>query len=48
MTPGPEDIAHQQIDRMLEQAGWVVQDAKTVNPNAKKGAYLEPGFGIAE
>jgi hypothetical protein len=26
MPQGPEDIAREQIDRMLEQAGWAVQD----------------------
>ncbi len=28
MPLGPEDIAREQIDRMLEQAGWAVQDAR--------------------
>jgi type I site-specific restriction endonuclease len=23
MPPGPEDIAREQIDRMLQQAGWI-------------------------
>ncbi len=28
MTIGPEAIAREQIDRMLELAGWAVQDKK--------------------
>jgi len=28
MPQGPEDIACDQIDRMLISAGWAVQDAK--------------------
>jgi hypothetical protein len=27
---GPEDIAREQIDRMLVSTGWAVQDAKAV------------------
>ncbi len=38
--PGPEDIAREQIDRMLEQAGWTVQDVKQVNLYAKKGVAI--------
>lgn len=30
MTPKPEDLAREQIDRMLIQSGWAVQDAKAV------------------
>jgi type I restriction enzyme, R subunit len=37
MPPGPEDIAREQIDRMLVSAGWAVQDAKAVNLFAKQG-----------
>jgi len=33
MPLGPEDIAREQIDRMLEQAGWA-QDTKAVNRSA--------------
>jgi hypothetical protein len=32
MAPqGPEDIARENIDRMLEHAGWAVQDMQAVN-----------------
>ena len=54
MAPGPEDIAREQIDRMLElSAGWAVQDAKAVNLYAKQGVAirefeLKPGFGTAD
>jgi hypothetical protein len=50
MPLGPEDIAHEQIDRMLVQAGWAVQDAKAVNLYAKQGVAIREvefkfGFG---
>ena len=53
MTPRPEDIAREQIDRMLEQAGWAVQDAKAVNLYAKQGVAirefeLKSGYGTAD
>ncbi len=53
MPPGPEDIAREQIDRMLISAGWAVQDAKAVNLFAKQGVAirefeLKPGFGTAD
>ena len=53
MPPGPEDIAREQIDRMLVSAGWAVQDAKAVNLYAKQGVAirefeLKPGFGTAD
>ncbi|MEK6700178.1 MAG: DEAD/DEAH box helicase family protein, partial [Nitrospirota bacterium] len=53
MPQGPEDIAREQIDRMLEQAGWAVQDAKAVNLYAKQGVAirefeLKSGFGTAD
>ena len=40
MPLGPEDIAREQIDRMLEQAGWAVQDAKAANLYAKQGVAI--------
>jgi type I restriction enzyme R subunit len=50
MPLGPEDIAREQIDRMLVQAGWAVQDAKAVNLYAKQGVAIREvefkfGFG---
>jgi type I restriction enzyme R subunit len=53
MPIGPEDIAREQIDRMLVSAGWAVQDAKEVNLYAKKGVAirefeLKPGCGTAD
>jgi len=53
MTPKPEDIAREQIDRMLVSAGWAVQDAKAVNLYAKQGVAirefeLKSGFGTAD
>ena len=53
MPIGPEDIAREQIDRMLEQAGWAVQDAKAVNLYAKQGVAirefeLKSGYGTAD
>ena len=40
MTPRPEDIAREQIDRMLMSAGWAAQDAKAVNLFAKQGVAI--------
>ena len=40
MTYGPEDIAREQIDRMLVSAGWAVQDAKEVNLYAKQSVAI--------
>ncbi len=53
MTPRPEDIAREQIDRMLVSAGWAVQDAKAVNLYAKRGVAirefeLKSGYGTAD
>ena len=53
MPLGPEDIAREQIDRMLIQSGWAVQDAKAVNLYAKQGVAirefeLKSGFGTAD
>jgi type I restriction enzyme R subunit len=53
MPLGPEDIAREQIDRMLTSAGWAVQDAKAVNLYAEQGVAirkfeLKPGFGTAD
>ena len=40
MPPGPEDIAREQIDRMLEQAVWAFQDTKAVNLYAKQDVAI--------
>ncbi len=53
MGKKPEDMAREQIDRMLELSGWAVQDAKAVNLYAKQGVAirefeLKPGFGTAD
>jgi type I restriction enzyme R subunit len=53
MPLGPEDIAREQIDRMLVSAGWAVQDAKAVDLYAKQGVAirefeLKTGFGTAD
>ena len=53
MALKPEDQARENIDRMLEQAGWAVQDAKAVNLYAKQGVAicefeLKSGYGTAD
>jgi type I restriction enzyme R subunit len=53
MPLGPEDIAREAIDRMLEQAGWAVQDVKDVSLYAKRGVAirefpLKAGYGEAD
>jgi hypothetical protein len=52
MTPKPENIAREEIDRMLAQAGWNVQDVGQANIYAHKGVALrefplKTGFGLA-
>lgn len=53
MSLTPEDKAREAIDRMLEQAGWIVQDVAHVNIHANRGVAirefpLKTGFGFAE
>ena len=49
----PEQKARIQIDNLLEQAGWAVQDAGSVNLSAARGVAvrefgLKPGHGTAD
>ena len=49
----PEQEARIQIDRMLAEAGWLVQDVRSVNLHAGRGVAirefpLERGFGFAD
>jgi type I restriction enzyme R subunit len=37
----PEQIARDNIDRMLAQSGWAVQDKKTINFNASLGVAVK-------
>ncbi len=53
MSPSPEQEARTEIDRMLAEAGWLVQDVKNVNLHASRGVAirefpLERGFGFAD
>ena len=36
----PEDIARERIDQRMRQAGWVVQDLKSLNPAAGRGVAV--------
>jgi len=36
----PEEQARQNIDELLQQAGWVVQDRKQFNAGASKGVAV--------
>src|SRR3990172_2139729 len=40
MAPTPEEQAREQIDRMLRDAGWAVQDAAHANVAASRGVAL--------
>lgn len=40
MNQRPEDIARDNIDRQLKQAGWLVQKIKDYNPNAGLGVAV--------
>ena len=49
----PEQKAREQIDRLLEQAGWAVQDVHSLNLSAARGVAvrefgLKPGHGTAD
>lgn len=33
----PEELAGQNIDKQLQQAGWIIQDYKALNPSAGLG-----------
>ena len=51
MSSTPEQDACIEIDRMLAEAGWLVQDVKRVNLHAGRGVAvhefpLERGFGL--
>lgn len=53
MTPAPEQEARIDIDRMLAEAGWLVQDVRSVNLHAGRGVAirefpLDRGFGFAD
>lgn len=40
MSPPPEQQARTNIDRMLKDAGWAVQDYKAFDPSASTGIAL--------
>lgn len=53
MAGKPEDQAREQIGRMLQEAGWVVQDSAKANIHASRGVALrnfslEQGHGFAD
>ncbi len=53
MAQKPEDKARENIDRMLEKAGWDVQDVDHANIYARQGVAirnfpLKPGHGFAD
>ena len=53
MAKKPEDKAREDIDRMLEKAGWDVQDIDHINIHAHQGIAirdfpLKPGHGFAD
>jgi type I restriction enzyme R subunit len=53
MTKTPEQEARENIDKMLDQSGWDVQDVENANIHAKKGVAirefpLNQGHGFAD
>ena len=36
----PEQQARENIDRMLEEAGWIIQDKNQINPSAGLGIVV--------
>ncbi len=52
-TAGPEEVARQQIDQFLAEAGWIVQSRESINLSAGPGIAirefkLAEGFGFAD
>ncbi len=41
MNQNPEQIARDNIDRMLQAAGWAVQDVSKFNPSAGLGVAVK-------
>jgi type I restriction enzyme R subunit len=41
MNQNPEQIARDNIDRMLQAAGWAVQEIGTFNPSASLGVAVK-------
>ena len=53
MPANPEQAARENIDHLLTQAGWAVQDIKSTDLHAGPGVAirefpLEPGHGFAD
>lgn len=53
VTKSPEQEAREVIDRLLNLAGWAVQDVKCANIHARRGVALRefplnPGHGFAD
>lgn len=53
MAGKPEERARAEIDRLLQAAGWSVQDVKAANIHAAQGVALrefklKDGFGAAD
>ena len=51
--PNPEELARQNIDKLLTAAGWIVQDRRDVNRSAGRGVAIrefpmKPGYGKAD
>ena len=51
--PNPEELARQNIDKLLTAASWIVQDRKQANPSAGRGVAIrefpmKPGYGEAD
>lgn len=49
----PEDLARQNIDKLLSDSGWIIQDRKAANPSAGRGVAirefpLKKGHGEAD
>jgi len=38
--PDPEELARQEIDTLLEQCGWQVQDKSSVNLHSQRGVAV--------
>src|SRR5436309_14529764 len=42
--PSPEELARQNIDKLLTECGWVIQNRSTINLSAVRGIAIREGL----
>src|SRR5919197_723242 len=41
--PSPEELARQNIDKLLTDCGWIIQNRSTINLSASRGVAVQSG-----